>query len=100
MPEQGSTAGCKPFMACFGGVVTRATQMRAVFDANGLAGLPMFDTEGSWGLLNETDPDTERAWLARGLLLQVGLRSTLNQQLASWFAWAPPSFGWGNLEDG
>jgi hypothetical protein len=72
--------------------------MRAVFDQYGLAGKPMFQTEGSWGKGNVTDPDTQTAWLARWFLLQAGLRSTLDLQLAAWFAWAKPSFQWGNIE--
>ena len=57
--------------------------MRAVFDQYGLAGKPMFQTEGSWGKGNVTDPDTQTAWVARSMLLQAGLRSTLNLQLGA-----------------
>ena len=97
MPEQDSTTGCKAFVNCFGSIVTKATQLRAVFDQNGLAGKPMYDTEGSWGNGNITDLDTQIEWLARWYLLQAGLRSTLNLQLASWFAWGPQET-WGNIE--
>ena len=99
MPEDDSTSGCTPFVSCFGSVVTKATQMRAVFDQNGLAGKPMFQTEGSWGNGNVTDPDTQVAWLARWILLQAGLRSSLNLQLASWYTWGGgASQSWGNIE--
>ncbi len=99
MPEDDSTTGCTAFVSCYGSIVTKATQMRAVFDQNGLAGKPMFQTEGSWGNQTVTDADTQVAWVARYNLLQAGLRSTLNLQMAAWFAWAPPSFGWGDLQD-
>ena len=97
MPEDEATSGCRPFVTCYGSVMNVAGQMRAVFDQNGLSGKPMFQTEGSWGNGNETDPDTQAAWLARYYLLQAGLRSTSNLQMASWFAWANPSFGWGDV---
>src|SRR5512136_2035304 len=73
--------------------------MRAVFDQNGLAGKPMYQTEGSWGNNTVTDPNTQVAWITRYTLLQAGLRSSLNLQLAAWFTWAPPAFGWGTIED-
>ncbi len=97
MPEDDATAGCTSFKSCYGSIITKATQMRAVFDQNGLAGKPLFQTEGSWGKGNVTDPDTQVAWLARWNLLQAGLRSTLNLQMAAWFTWAVPSFGWGDI---
>jgi uncharacterized protein (TIGR03437 family) len=99
MPEEDSTSGCKAFVGCFGSVITRATQMRAVFDQNGLAGKPMFQTEGSWGDDTVTDADTQVAWVARFNLLQAGLRSTLNLQMNAWFTWGDGgNFGWGTIE--
>jgi N-acetylglucosamine-6-sulfatase len=99
MPEDDSTSGCTPFVSCFGSIVTKATQMRAVFDQNGLAGKPMFQTEGSWGNQTVTDSDTQIAWVTRYTLLQAGLRSTLNLQMAAWFSWGGgTTFGWGDLE--
>jgi hypothetical protein len=96
MPEDDSIAGCNCF---FGSIITRATQMREVFDQNGLEGRPMFQTEGSWGNNTVTLSDTQVAWVARYNLLQAGLRSTLNLQLAGWFTWAMPAFGWGDIAD-
>ena len=95
--------GMRPFPmpesdAGSGSIITKVTAMRAVFDTCGLLGKPMFQTEGSWGDSNVTAPDTMVAWIARFELLQAGLRSSTNLQLASWFAWANPSFGWGNIE--
>lgn len=100
MPEEDATAGCVKFLGCAGSIVTKATLMRQVFDQHGLAGKPMFDTEGSWGEANVTDPDTQAAWLARWYLLQAGLRSTDNLQMVAWFTWGrPKTFSWGMIED-
>lgn len=99
MPEQDSTTGCKALVTCHGSIITIATQMRAVFDQNGLSGKPIYQTEGSWGNLTVTDPDRQAQWIARYNLLEAGLRSTLNLQMAAWFTWADPSFGWGNIAD-
>ncbi len=99
MPDDEGTPGCTPAVSCWGSIVTKATQMRAVFDQYGLAGKPMFQTEGSWGNNTVTDPNTQIAWITRFTLLQAGLRSSLNLQLAAWFTWSPPSFGWGTIED-
>ena len=99
MPEDDGTPGCTPFVTCYGSIVTKATQMRAVFDQHGLAGKPMYQTEGSWGNNTVTDPSTQVAWITRYTLLQAGLRSSVNLQLAAWFTWAPPAFGWGIIED-
>jgi polysaccharide biosynthesis protein PslG len=99
MPDQDSTSGCKEFTACYGSIVTKTTMMRQVFDQHGLAGKPIFDTEGSWGDGTVTDPDTQAAWLARWYLLQASLRSTDNLQMAAWFTWGDPAiFHWGTIE--
>ena len=91
MPDEDSTLGS---------IVTKTNLMRQVFDQHGLAGKPMFDTEGSWGSDNVTDPDTQTAWLARWYLLQAGLRSTDNLQMVAWFAWGrPKTFPWGMIEN-
>jgi uncharacterized protein (TIGR03437 family) len=99
MPEQDTTSGCKAFLTCHGSIITIATQMRAVFDQNGLLGKPIFQTEGSWGNLTVTDPDTQVQWIARYNVIEAGLRSTLNLQMAAWFTWADPTFGLGNIAD-
>ena len=99
MPDDEGTPGCTSAVSCWGSIATKATQMRAVFDQNGLAGKPMYQTEGSWGNATVTDPNTQIAWITRFTLLQAGLRSSLNLQLAAWFTWASPAFGWGIIED-
>lgn len=99
MPEQDSTSGCVEYKGCWGSVITWANVIRQVFDGHGLAGKPMFDTEGGWGLGNVTDPDLQAAWLARFYLLQAGLHSSDNLQFAAWFTWAAnESFNWGTIE--
>ncbi len=101
MPEQDSTPHCTgaKASACYGSIPTEVTVMRQVFDQHGLAGKPMFDTEGSWGKGSITDPDLQTAWLARWYLLQAGLRSADNLQMVAWFAWDGTVFDWGSIED-
>ncbi|MGB8646532.1 MAG: hypothetical protein WCF84_14935 [Anaerolineae bacterium] len=99
MPEEDSTAGCKEFTNCYGSIVTKANQMRQVFDQHGLAGKPMLDTEGSWGNGTLTDADTQTAWLTHWYLLQAGLHYSDNLQMVAWFTWGDPStFHWGTIE--
>ncbi len=96
--------GVKPFPmpedTTYSSVPQRILAMRAVFDTCGLLGKPMYQTEGSWGNFNVTDPDTMAAWLARFELLQAGLSDAADLRLAAWFCWADSTFGWGNLETG
>lgn len=101
MPEQDSTPACtgSKASACYESILTEANVMRQVFDQHGLAGKPMFDTEGSWGKGTITDPDLQSAWLARWYRLQAGLRSTDNLQGVVWFAWDATAFDWGSIED-
>ncbi len=99
MPDQDSTSGCNAGTSCYGSIVTKANMMRQTFDQHGMAGKPMFDTGGSWGNGTISDADTQAEWIARWYLLQAGLRSTDNLQLAAWFTWGDPStFHWGTIE--
>ena len=100
MPEQDMTSGCMPFTTCFGSITTKAYTMRAVFDNHGLAGVPMYNTEGSWGNGNVTDPDTQAAWLARWYLLQAGIAASTNLQTAHWYTWGGGAMQtWGDIEN-
>lgn len=101
MPEQESTSNCTKGRAagCYGSILTEVTLMRQVFDQHGLSGKPMFDTEGSWGKGNLTDPALQTAWLARWYILQAGLHSVDNLQMVAWFAWDGTVFDWGSIED-
>jgi hypothetical protein len=103
MPEQDQTPGCGVvrYAICTGSIVTQVRTFRKVFDQNGLAGKPMFNTEGSWGPDTITDPDLQAAWLARYFLLQAGLFTEDNLQFVSWFSWGRPRGErkpWGQLE--
>jgi len=103
MPEQDETAGCgsTPPNICAGSILTLVRNYRRVFDENGLAGKPMFNSEGSWGLDTIPDPDMQIAWLARYYLLQAGLAAENNLQLISWWAWGRPRgerHPWGSIE--
>lgn len=103
MPEQDQTPGCGAARNafCAGSIVTQVRTYRKVFDENGLAGKPMFNTEGSWGPDTVSDPDIQAAWLARYYLLQASLASEDNLQFISWFSWGRPRGDrkpWGQLE--
>jgi hypothetical protein len=94
-PEDSGVSG-------YGDIVTRAATFRLLFDLNGLLGKPMFNTEGSWGKANITDPNQQVAWLARWYLLQAGAGTV---QSAYWFAWGDSNPGqgigqqWGLITD-
>jgi hypothetical protein len=103
MPEQDQTPGCGATRNafCAGSILTQVRNYRKVFDENGLAGKPMFNTEGSWGVDTVSDPDMQVAWLARYYLLQAGVASEDNLQLISWFSWGRPRgerTPWGQVE--
>jgi hypothetical protein len=59
-----------PNPSCRFSILDQVREMRAVFDAHGLKGKPMYGTEGSW-LSNERLPNVEQeqAWLARWYLV-------------------------------
>jgi hypothetical protein len=103
MPDQSPTmAQCNLYPTlCHGTIIEQVTSMRAVYDANGLLGKPMFNTEGSWGVSSHlSDLSLETAWLARYYALQAGLADTAQLRLASWFAWGGGSAQvWGTIED-
>jgi uncharacterized protein (TIGR03437 family) len=96
MPEQDTTPGCQ---ACYGSIVTIATQLRAALDNWGMAGKPLLETEGSWGAAT-LDGSAQTAWMSRYMLLLAGLRASLNLQMVGWYAWSGGGNGWGNLADG
>jgi hypothetical protein len=104
MPEQDRTPGCgaSPDALCYGSILTQVRNYRRVFDENGLAGKPMYNTEGSWGVGPITDPDMQTAWLARYYLLQASVAVENNLKLISWYNWGRPIEGgpsWGNIEN-
>jgi PKD repeat protein len=83
-------------------IVMRATTFRTIFDQNGLANKPMFDSEGSWGENNITGVNEQAEWLARWYLLQAG---TGVVDSAYWFCWGfsnpgfPDDQQWGFISE-
>lgn len=70
--------------------------LRAIYQQNGMAGKPVWITEGGWGTNNEMrDPDAQAAFLARWYILQA----SIGVQRAFWYMWdmgGRPQ-GWGGL---
>ncbi|HTG58475.1 MAG TPA: hypothetical protein VMG63_03575 [Terriglobia bacterium] len=104
MPDQDRTPGCGAThgAVCTGSILTQVRKYRRVFDENGLAGKPMYNTEGSWGVDPITDPDMQTAWLARYYLLQASVAVENNLQLISWYCWGCPrpegKPNWGTIQ--
>jgi polysaccharide biosynthesis protein PslG len=68
--------------------------LRQVADSNGASNLPIWDTEGSWGMnTNLPDHDLQAGYLARYYLIQAGLGIARYY----WYRW--DSFVWGTLWD-
>jgi hypothetical protein len=99
-PEQDTTAGCTAKASeCFGSIVTKANIFRQIMDTNGMKGKPLLQTEGGWGDGNITNSDDQIAWLSRWLLLQAGLYSADNLQIAAWWTWGGGAGQtWGDIE--
>ena len=108
-PEQNTAAKqCLP-RVCYGSINDKVQAMRAAFDNNGMAGKPMFDTEGSWGVPTP-DPSNlpaqnQPAWLGRWFLLQASQYAPgaagRNLERAYWWNWGGPAGGklWGDVEN-
>lgn len=120
-PDQATTSGptgyCQgsPTPAnCTGSIIQKYTNIRNAMDQNGMSGKPIYDDEGSWGLVNSlenlvgtTDANTAVtnttipvAWMARYYLLQANL----GVARVDWYQWGTtdPSNSaadWGNLLD-
>jgi len=96
-PEDSKTHNCTP-LTCYLSIASTVTTFRSIFDQNGLNGKPIYDTEGSWGNANVTDPDQQVAWGSRWLILQAGLSADTNLQTATWYAWGT-GLSWGTIEN-
>lgn len=74
-------------------VTTSATStIRAVMSKYGLAGKPLWDTEGGWGYVSSgaiTDPNLRAAYVARDYLLHWSMRISR----LYWYAWDQPNIG-------
>jgi hypothetical protein len=100
MPED-SASPCRdrpwnPGHYCSGSIIDQVDRFRRVLDENGMAGKPLWDTEGGWGNGSITDPDLQAAFVARWLLLQwsQGVARTY------WYEWGVNPKGintWGVL---
>ncbi|MFZ0746624.1 MAG: hypothetical protein WAM85_19610 [Terracidiphilus sp.] len=101
-PEQAnsSTPGCTVgTWRCPGSVLDTYKQMRAVMDANGMAGKQLWDTEGGWGVNDARhsdlpDPEDQSAWLARWFIVQAAA----GVDRAVWYLFDATD-GWGTLWD-
>jgi hypothetical protein len=81
---------------CGGSITAIVNAYRQTFDANGLSGKPMFNTEGGFEGADIPDPDTAAAWLAQYYALQAGMYNSAQLQLVSWFTWGAAA---GQLEN-
>ena len=66
--------------------------LRTVMNKYGLAGKPLWDTEGGWGYASSgaiTDPDLRAAFVARDYLLHW----SMGISRLYWFAWDEPNIG-------
>jgi hypothetical protein len=74
-------------------VTTTATStLRTVIAKYGLAGKPMWDTEGGWGYANKgaiTDPNLRAAFVARDYLLHW----SMGISRFYWYSWDDPNIG-------
>ena len=74
-------------------------QDRQILDSNGLSGMPIYDTEGGWGVLLPQGEDNQAGFIARWYLLQAGLLASDNLQSAAWYTWGHPNGNnWGAIE--
>ncbi len=96
-PSPGCSVGT---WRCPGSVLDTYKQVRAVMDANGMAGKELWDTEGGWGVNDDKhsdlpDPSDQAAWLARWFIVQAGA----GVDRAVWYMFDGANGGWGTLWD-
>lgn len=92
-PRGGGTPECPDTL--LGKIAT----MRSLLDKGGMAGKPLWATEGGWGTNGELpDPDAQAAYVARWLILQA----SSGVARAYWFMWdnGGDARGWGGMWDG
>jgi hypothetical protein len=71
-------------------VIALVNNMRRTATAHGLSGLPLFDTEGSWGNgMGFSDQDEQAAFLARSYTLQA----SMGIDRFAWYGWDYVPFG-------
>jgi hypothetical protein len=100
-PETFAESGCPgggPSPACPDTLLGKISTMRGLLDSGGMAGKPLWATEGGWGTNGElTDPDVQAAYVARWLILQA----SAGVARAYWFMWdnGGDARGWGGMWD-
>jgi hypothetical protein len=71
---------------------TNAPLQTMISSYQGVAnGLPLFVTEGSWGVHGVTDPDLQAAWAAHYLAIGASYAQSANLIFLSWFEWGVPT---------
>jgi hypothetical protein len=100
-PETFAGSGCPHEArspACPDTLLGKIDTMRSLMEQNGMAGRPLWATEGGWGTNGEMpDPDAQAAYVARWLILQA----SAGVQRAYWYMWDAGSNpeSWGGLWD-
>lgn len=74
-------------------------QDRQILDNSGLRGMPIYDTEGGWGVLLPPTEDFQAGFVARWYILQAAMFASDNLQSAAWYTWGHPNGNnWGVIE--
>ena len=100
-PETFAGSGCPHEArspACPDTLLGKIDTMRSLMEHHGMAGRPLWATEGGWGTNGEMpDPDAQAAYVARWLILQA----SAGVQRAYWYMWDAGSNpeSWGGLWD-
>jgi hypothetical protein len=100
-PETFAGSGClreSRSPVCPDTLLGKIDTLRSIMEQNGMAGKPLWATEGGWGTNGEmTDPDAQAAYVARWLILQA----SAGVQRAYWYMWDTGTNpqGWGGLWD-
>jgi hypothetical protein len=100
-PETFAGSGCPgggQSPACPDTLLGKIATMRSILDSGGMAGKPLWATEGGWGTNAElANPDVQAAYVARWLILQA----SAGVQRAYWFMWdnGGNPRGWGGMWD-
>jgi hypothetical protein len=100
-PETFAGSGCPHegrSPVCPDTLLGKIDTMRSLMNQNGMAGRPLWATEGGWGTNGEMpDPDVQAAYVSRWLILQA----SAGVQRAYWYMWDSSTNpqGWGSMWD-
>jgi len=79
-------------LSCPGSIQTQVSTLRAAMDAGGMAGKPLWNTEGGWGRNTQIpNPDDQIAFITRWYILNA----VTGVQRAYWYQW--DNENWGTL---